>query len=257
MRTSKPIATISWNTPSFFEGVCGELYDARKISFWAYICHKGEDDEGGKKDHIHAYIEPSRTLQTLELRDLYMEPDKEHNKPLGCLDFRPSKFSDWYFYALHDVTYLAGKAMTRKYHYSPDNIRCSDEREMQYRVGSIEYTAPAVEKLKRFAVAGKTWRDVVLSGGVTAGNFHNLEQIWGVLLDAIDQGILKCENPANSRFVPSSQQTGLADFRTGKTADLPFVGDIPTYPLFPLGSSDKYEDDTLVNQDDLPPSLRD
>ena len=69
VRTTKPIATISFNSPDFLRTKLEELRDAGRISFWAFIEHKPEDDEGGKKSHCHLYIEPSKMLQTDDLKD--------------------------------------------------------------------------------------------------------------------------------------------------------------------------------------------
>ena len=68
MRTTKPIATISFNTPEYLKLKLDELTKAKKIAFWAYIVHQPEDDEAGNKVHMHVYIEPSAMVQTEDLR---------------------------------------------------------------------------------------------------------------------------------------------------------------------------------------------
>ena len=45
MRTTKPIATISFNTPDFLKLKLNELLKAGRLSFWAFIVHKPEDDD--------------------------------------------------------------------------------------------------------------------------------------------------------------------------------------------------------------------
>lgn len=110
MRTTKPIATISFNSPAFLKLKLEELTKAGKISFWAFIPHKPEDDEAGTKEHNHLYAEPSKMMQTDDLKAELLEFDPEHpDKPKGCLPFRTSKFADWYLYGLHDKRYLASK----------------------------------------------------------------------------------------------------------------------------------------------------
>ena len=51
-------------------------------------------------------------------------------KPLGTLNFRPSKFVDWYLYALHDSAYLETKGQARRYHYTLDDVVTSDHDEL-------------------------------------------------------------------------------------------------------------------------------
>lgn len=130
MRTSKPISTVSYNTPAFFEGTCDRLLKSKIISFYAFIVHKGEDDESGKKDHIHAYFELSKTVQTDDLKEMFIEPDPTNTKPLCCLNFRPSKFAEWYQYGLHDPYYLMQKGMERKFSYKHEDIITSSEEEL-------------------------------------------------------------------------------------------------------------------------------
>ena len=179
MKTSKPISTISWNTPAYLEKVCRELQASKIISFFCYILHRGEDDEAGKKDHIHLYMEPGRCIQTLDLKELFNEPDLAHKKPLGCLDFHPSKFSDWYWYALHDEAYLKSKCMERKYHYNPDSISRSSPDEMQYRVGTVEpIGSVVVDRIKRLAEAGKSFNEMLVSGAIPAAYVRNYERIY-------------------------------------------------------------------------------
>lgn len=91
MRTTKPIATISFNSPAFLKLKLEELTKAGKISFWAFIPHKPEDDEAGTKEHNHLYAEPSKMMQTDDLKAELLEFDPEHpDKPKGCLPFRTS-----------------------------------------------------------------------------------------------------------------------------------------------------------------------
>ena len=106
VRTTKPIATIAFNTPSFLEVKLNELLKAGRISFWAFIQHKPEDDEAGRKYHSHVFVEPSKMLQTDDLRAELREFDPEHpDKPLGTITRNTSKFDPWYLYALHDKRY--------------------------------------------------------------------------------------------------------------------------------------------------------
>lgn len=133
MKTRKPISTVSYNTTAFLEGVLERLIKNKVISFYAYIEHKGEDDENGKKDHIHVYVEPYSSVETEWLDGQFIEPDPNNIKPLKCLAFRNSKFEDWFLYGLHFVPYLMKKGLTKIYNYDLENMRYSDEDEFRSR----------------------------------------------------------------------------------------------------------------------------
>ena len=139
MKTSRAISTISFNTVDFLKLKLNELQKAKKISFWFFIPHKPEDDEGGKKEHNHLYIFPSKMIQTDDLKDEFKEYDpKNPDKPRGCISFRFSKFDDAYLYFLHDKRYLAMKGQSRKFHYTHDDIITSDEDDLLAQARSID-----------------------------------------------------------------------------------------------------------------------
>lgn len=139
MRTTKPISTISFNTPEYLRQKLTELQRSGRISFWAYIRHNPEDDEGGKKEHCHVYIEPSKMLQTDDVKSELKEFDPTNpTKPLGCISFNSSKFDPWYLYALHDKRYLASKGQARRYHYRHDDIVSSDDDDLTFKARSID-----------------------------------------------------------------------------------------------------------------------
>lgn len=130
MRTSRPIATISYNTADYLNNVLDELIRKRAISFWAWVEHFPEDDE--TKAHKHLYVVPNGQIDTDMLRERFLQVDLANPtaKPLGTLNFRPSKFTDWYLYALHDSTYLETKGQARRYHYTVDDVQTSDRDEL-------------------------------------------------------------------------------------------------------------------------------
>lgn len=138
MRTTKPISTISYNTPAFLELKLNELITSGKIQFWAFIKHKPEDDEAGKKEHIHVYIEPAKMLQTVELQPFFKQFIDFDIKPLGCIPFISSKFDPWCLYALHDKRYLASKGQSRKYHYKYTELYSSDEDALRFKFRMID-----------------------------------------------------------------------------------------------------------------------
>ena len=102
MATSKPLASISYNSEEFLHNKLEKWYCEHLIQSYMYICHKGED---GDKDHIHFRIEPNCRIDPMSLIEELVEP-VEGNKPLRSRPFRPAKEEDWFLYAIHDATYL-------------------------------------------------------------------------------------------------------------------------------------------------------
>ena len=185
MRTTKPIATISFNTPHFLRLKLEELTKGGKISFWAYICHKPEDDEGGKKEHIHLYIEPSKMIQTDDLRLALVEFTPERpDKPLGTISFNSSKFDHWYLYALHDRRYLASKGQSRKYHYTHDEIVTSDADDLLYKARSIDMMSLSPYADMEDAIShGITFEEYFGRGTIPIQQLALFERAWHFLVD--------------------------------------------------------------------------
>lgn len=153
MKTSKPFATISYNSPIWIEVKLNDLVRRRKIDFWAYVEHLPEEDE--QKQHKHLYIVPNGQIDTDMVADCLTElnqSDIEH--PFKCIRFRSSKFFDWYLYALHDTAYLASKGQSRKYHYKPEEVVCSDNDYLLEEVHQMDYTS-----LRRYQVITDAIKD--------------------------------------------------------------------------------------------------
>lgn len=125
MRTSKPIATISYNTEEYLIYKLHELIKAHKISDYYFIKHKKEKDES--KDHIHLWLKPNTLIDTMDLQDHFKEPDPNNPlKPLGCIDFKSSKLDDFILYGLHLEAYLRFKGESREFHYLKTDFRYYD-----------------------------------------------------------------------------------------------------------------------------------
>lgn len=126
MRTSKPIATISYNTQEFLINQLDALVRNHKISDYMFINHFAESDE--RKSHIHLWIKPNTLLDTMDLQKHFTELDpKNPTKPLKCIDFQISKVDDWILYSQHFAPYLASKGESREYHYTKDDFVYNDE----------------------------------------------------------------------------------------------------------------------------------
>lgn len=184
VRTTKPIATISFNTPDYLRQKLNELQKAGRLSFWAYIVHKPEDDEGGKKEHCHVYVEPSKMLQSDDLKEELKEFDPERpDKPRGCISWNSSKFDPWYLYALHDKRYLASKGQSRRYHYEHDDIVTSDTDDLTYKARSIDMVSLSpyadMEDAQR---QGCTWAEYFARGTVPLPQVALFEKAWRLLM---------------------------------------------------------------------------
>lgn len=184
MRTTKPIATIAFNTSDYLKLKLDELLNAGRLSFWAFIVHKPEDDEAGKKVHSHVYVEPAKMLQTDELRAELKEFDPEHpDKPRGCLVWNSSKFDHWYLYALHDKRYLASKGQSRRFHYEHGDIITSDDDDLLFKARSIDMVSLSpyadMEDAQR---NGFTWAEYFARGTVPLPQVALFERAWNLLL---------------------------------------------------------------------------
>lgn len=164
MKTTKPIATISFNTLAYLCLRLQELRKARKVSFWALIPHKGEDDESGKKPHIHLYIEPAVSVQTDDLCEFMVEP-VPGEKPFRCLPFRSSKFDDWYLYSLHAVDYLQAKGLQKVYRYTDSDFISSDDDYLRSLVYRIDWLQIAPARAVRDAVNSGISKSAFLMSG--------------------------------------------------------------------------------------------
>lgn len=167
MRTSKPIATISYNTADFLSRKLDSWKKLGWIEFAMWIRHEPEDDE--KKAHYHVFIRPARLVQTMDLEKDSCEFDKENpEKPFKMIGFRVSKESDWLLYGLHDPAYMQEKGLTKQYVYSLEDVQSTDEDTFRDiishmsddRQGRIEY------RLIQMMRQGMTWQEIVFSGAI-------------------------------------------------------------------------------------------
>ena len=183
MRTRKPISTISYNSSSFLTFKLEELRKAKIITLWFYITHQPEEDE--KKEHKHLFIIPAKQIQTDELKDEFIEYDPNHpEKPLKCLHFVNSVFSDWFLYSVHDIDYLLKKGQTRKYHYKIEDFVCSDRDELDFMIGEIDLTSDTAFKSMISAIEeGITWLEYIKRGCVPPQQFKNFEAAWFTLTE--------------------------------------------------------------------------
>lgn len=187
VRTTKPISTISFNSVEYLKTKLDELINAKRISFYSFIEHKPEDDEGGKKYHIHLYIEPSKMLQTDDIKDELKEFDtKNPGKPLGCISFNSSKFADWYLYSLHDKRYLASKGQSRVYHYLHKEMFTSDDDDLLFKSKSIDLLSlsPYEDMLDAIGL-GLSFEEYFRRGTIPLPQLALFQKAWYLLKDSL------------------------------------------------------------------------
>ena len=183
MRTTKPIATISFNSASYLKLKLDELKKAKIISVYHFIEHLPEDDEGGKKKHIHLYIEPSKLIQTDDLAEHFLEFDADKpDKPRKCLLFRTSRFGDWYMYSIHDKAYLASKGQSRRYHYTYDDIVTSDPDELYraFREIDLSHLTP-LREIMQAVESGLSFSEYLKKGRVPIQQIHAYQKAFDLI----------------------------------------------------------------------------
>lgn len=181
MRTSKPIATISYNTPEYLKLKLEELRKAGRISEWYFVQHKPEEDQ--KKPHIHLFAVPSKMLQTDDLTREFLQPDPANpGKFVTCPRWVSSKFQDWYLYAVHDQAYLASKGQSRKYRYMLKDVEAFDRDALEECVREIDLTTVnAVKRMQEAQSLGMSYAQFFRSGGVPINAVRAYEQAWQLL----------------------------------------------------------------------------
>lgn len=184
MKTRLAFSTISYNTPAFLELQLENLRSAGVITFWAYILHSPEDDEAGKKYHMHVWILPNKSVDTDAFLANFLEPDLKHpSKPLKCLSARSSKsFSDWYMYAIHDSAYLLSKGQSRRYHYSKDDIVSSDSDDLNRFIHEIDFLEQSPYfRMVQAMKDGIGFNDYFRRGGVPIPQIRQFEYAWNMV----------------------------------------------------------------------------
>jgi len=158
MRTSKPIATISYNTEAFLIATLEELYRNKKICDWCFIKHYPEEDE--KKEHIHLWVKPNTLIDTMDLQEKFKELDlKNPTKPLGCIDFRSSNIDDFILYGMHLEAYLLSKLEFRQYHYEKSDFKYCDEDTFNDLYNHALKGSEWAKRNQTTKIIKETWRD--------------------------------------------------------------------------------------------------
>lgn len=180
MRTSKSFSTISYNSDEFLTIRLNEFIKNGVIEFWAFMNHKAEEDE--LKNHKHVFMIPSKQVNTSSLQSELQEVDLKNplQKPLGCIMFKSSKFDHWYLYALHDEAYLASKGQKRKYHYTKDEMQCSDIDYLNELVATIDWSKMGnpVDEIIDAAQKGVSFKQYIQENRLSLYQIGNAKKVY-------------------------------------------------------------------------------
>lgn len=185
MKTRLAFSTISYNSPSFLRVKLEEMRVAHIITFWSFIVHQPEDDEGGKRVHSHLWILPNKSVDTDSFFSEFLEPDPDHpQKPFRCLSARSSKkFSDWYLYAIHDPAYLLSKGQSRRYRYSSSDVQSSDEDDLNRFIREIDLLDDSPYFRMVAAIReGITFSDYFRRGSVPIPQIRQFQYAWDMVM---------------------------------------------------------------------------
>lgn len=181
MRTSKPFGTISYNSDKFLTFTLNNLVESRVIDFWLFINHFPESDES--KKHKHLFIIPNGIFETDKLKDYLAELVPGFDKPLTCIFCKPSKFTDFFLYSIHDEIYLASKGQSRVYHYSIDDFFTSDTDyfcELRHQMDISKLNR--LQFLKEAASNGETFSSLVTRGMIPVQLINQYHVVYDLLV---------------------------------------------------------------------------
>lgn len=182
MLTGQPISTVTYNSEEFIKTRSDELVTNHMLEYYFFIRHKGEPTACNDllKDHIHWYGQPSKRIDTLELREYFKENDPTHpDKPLGAMEIVKSKFPDWYLYGIHDLDYLAMKNLIRYYTYSQDDVVASDYDILEYKVKEINIKTINIHKeIYEYQKKGFTFYRYAMRKNIHPMQMKGYQEVW-------------------------------------------------------------------------------
>lgn len=186
MHTQKACSTISYNTEGYLKTVLDRLIDKHVLEFYMFIKHIGEvDNLTGviEKDHIHLFIKPNKRIDTMELQELLKEPDPNHELPLGCIDFVPSKPDDFILYCLHDKVYLKSKLEIRQYEYEYKDFVVSnrDSFDRKYKSAFHSSGYARTRNLYNYVVSGGSLNGLLQCGAIPPNQVSNYEDYFKIV----------------------------------------------------------------------------
>lgn len=181
MRSRNPISTISYNSDDFLRRKLDGFVRTGELAYWAFINHKAEDFE--RRDHKHVFMLPDKLVDTSQLQSELCELHDDGSIDT-CKLFRPSKWGDWYYYALHDPAYLACKYdndKPKKYRYLPENVVVSDpdiKAELDLTINLSELLSPSLSLVREHAENGVSLREFLKLFPVKKSEVRYIKEIY-------------------------------------------------------------------------------
>lgn len=197
MRTGKALSNIAYMRPEYFRLMTDALRLSEKIGVCYWIAHQGED---GDKDHIHFVLLAGQMVyNTKGLASCWGVDMYGETKGTVTEGWRTTKsLNDWLCYGVHDVNYLLRKGEERNTHYSWADIQCTKGDEDLLRRDIIEarrYCESGGDKVYRalriMHNAGKSWKEVVLSGLIPVNCLGSAYTVWQVMRGEVDASSLQ------------------------------------------------------------------
>lgn len=169
MKTIRPLATIAYD-----EEILNEIFEyyPDQFAFWAYIKHKGEGEGlSEKKDHFHVFVQMADKTNPVKLKALF----ESHDGRPTTLNWRFSAFQPWFYYVIHDLDYLSSKGITRVYHYTLQDIVCSDRLELDAYLQ--ECGVPECSRLRQSLLNDVSLKEMYLNGLLKPSNANGIKII--------------------------------------------------------------------------------
>ena len=190
MRTRNPLSTISYNSDQFISVHLDDLVRRGDLQYWAFVNHKAEDQE--KRDHKHVFVLPNGLVDTNNLSPMFDElaADGQINT---CKLWLPSKWGDWYLYALHDPGYLACKYdndRPKKYRYWDKDIIVSDpdiKQALMERINYTELMSPSFKLVREHASAGIPIKKFLELFPIKKSDLRYIKEIYDLYFEGKDE----------------------------------------------------------------------
>lgn len=172
MKTKLPLSTIAYDEDTLCR-VLIDQFNKGVISFFAYIRHYGESKLGLSegKDHFHVYVEFNNAVDPLKFKGLFVNEFGNST----CLNWRASKFADWYYYVLHDPLYLQSKGLVREYEYEKEGIQCLDPLELDRLI--VENPRPFSNRVREALDNGLTELEMFRLGLLNSSNVAGVQAL--------------------------------------------------------------------------------
>lgn len=188
MATSKPQASICYNTDRFLKKTLQGLVDNGVLEWWFYIEHEPDTDD--KMKHKHLWVKPRKTIDMVDLEQHFYQYQKGKKEPLRCIGFEYSEPKNAILYFLHDKDFLKAKKKTRNKHYKYAQFKTSDKLKLEYQYrcavewlhSDLMQTAYTEDQIK----VGKSLCQLAQDGLINSSNAFRMKQYQSIVSDKLD-----------------------------------------------------------------------